>query len=132
MGPSAAQTVKEIEATRGRLDADFRELEERLPKPAVLVKRLVGIAVGGGIGGTIFWMAVRRARKRKKAAEPQTVPVQAVIQVVPNQLAERVTGAVETGAWKPWLAGAAGLYVILRLAELRQMRRMNRAPVTTR
>jgi hypothetical protein len=127
MGPSAAQTVKEIEATRGRLDAEFRELEERLPKPAVLAKRAVGIAVGGGIGGTLFWMAVRRARKRRKKA--QEVPVQAVIQVLPEEWAKRMSGAVETGAWKPWLAGAACLWLLFRLAELRQMRRMNQALV---
>ena len=130
MGQSAAQTVKEIEDTRGRLDAELRELEQRLPQPAVWAKRAVGIAVGGGIGGAMFWMAVRRLRKRKKASEPRTVPVQAVIQVVPDDVAERLSGALKDGQWKPWVAGAAGVYVILRLAEMRQLRRMNRALAT--
>jgi hypothetical protein len=88
MGSSAAQTVKDIEATRGRLDAELRELEQRLPRPAVWAKRVVGVAVGGGVGGTLFWMAVRRARKRRKTPAPQTVPIQAVVQVVPDELAE--------------------------------------------
>ncbi len=132
MGPSAAQTVKEIEDTRGRLDAEFRELEQRLPRPAVWAKRAVGIAVGGGIGGTVLMMALRRARKRRKEKKVQQVPIQAVIKVVPDEVAKRLSGAMETGEWKAWVAGAAGLWLLFRLAELRQMRRMNRALAAAR
>jgi hypothetical protein len=125
MGQSAAQTVREIEDTRGRLDAELRELEQRLPKPAVWAKRAVGIAVGGGIGGTMLMMAVRRARKRRQ--RPKEIPVQAVIQVVPDEWAKRMSGAVESSQWKGWLAAGAGLWLVIRLAEMRQLRRMNRA-----
>src|SRR3546814_11037016 len=52
MGQTTAETVKEIEATRSRLDSEFRGLEARLPAPAVWVKRLVGLAVGGGLDRT--------------------------------------------------------------------------------
>jgi uncharacterized protein involved in response to NO len=125
MGESAAQTVKEIEETRERLDAELRELETRLPKPAVWTKRLVGMAVGGGVGATAFLFAVRRLRKRKKVKAPDT-QVQAVINVLPEGLAERLSDALEDGRVRQWAAAAAGVWVLLRLAELRQLRRMNR------
>ena len=66
MGSSAAETGREIEETRSRLESDIRELEGRLPKPAIWAKRVVGVAVGGGIGGSVFWFGVRRIRKRRK------------------------------------------------------------------
>src|SRR5581483_650387 len=68
MGESAAETVKEIEEVRGDLEGKVRVLERRLPKAAVLGKRLIGIAVGGGAGSTVFWFAVRRLRKRRAPA----------------------------------------------------------------
>ena len=39
---------------------------------------------------------------------------------------------LEDGRWKPWVAGAAGLYVAFRLAEIRQLRKMNKALVASR
>ena len=52
MGTSAAETVREIEATRQRLDADLQELEHRLPPPARWAKRIAGVALGGGLAGS--------------------------------------------------------------------------------
>src|SRR5205807_9310145 len=72
MGTSSAETVREIEETRDRIEAEVRELEGRLPKPAAWTKRLVGVAVGGGVGGTLFWVGVRRVRKRRAKKERQT------------------------------------------------------------
>ena len=125
MGQSAAQTVREIEETRERLDAEIRELETRLPSAAVWTKRLVGMVVGGGVGATAFLFALRRMRKRKKEKAPET-QVQAVINVLPEGVAERISDAIEDGRVKQWAAAAAGIWVLLRLAELRQLRRMNR------
>jgi uncharacterized protein involved in response to NO len=125
MGQSSAQTVREIEETRDRLDAELRELETRLPSAAVWTKRLVGMVVGGGVGATAFMFAVRRLRKKKKAKAPQT-QVQAVINVLPEGVAERICGALEDGRVKQWAAAAVGVWLVLRLAELRQLRRMNR------
>lgn len=62
MGQTTAETVKEIEATRTRLDSEFRELEARLPAPAVWAKRLVGLAVGGGVVTTVLLATVKRMR----------------------------------------------------------------------
>jgi F0F1-type ATP synthase membrane subunit a len=125
MGQSAAQTVREIEETRERLDAEIRELETRLPSAAVWTKRLVGMVVGGGVGATAFLFALRRMRKRKREKAPET-QVQAVINVLPEGVAERISDAIEDGRVKQWAAAAAGIWVLLRLAELRQLRRMNR------
>jgi hypothetical protein len=130
MGKSAAETVREIEETRERLDADITELQDRLPAPAVWGKRLLGVAFGGGVAGSMFWFGVRRLRKRRKEEKARKEAVQAVVQVVPERWAEAVSGAIEEGTWKAWAGGLVGLWVLLRLAELRQMRRMNRVLVT--
>ena len=129
MGESSAQTVREIEDTRDRLDAELRELEQRLPQPAVWAKRAIGFAVGGGTAAVATMFLLRRRKKKKEEARAAaTVP--AVIQVLPDRWAEQVSERLEDGRWKPYAAGAAALYVLFRLAELRQMRRMNRALVT--
>jgi uncharacterized protein involved in response to NO len=126
MGESAAQTVREIEDTRERLDAELRELEARLPSAAVWTKRLVGMVVGGGIAATALMFTVRRLRKRKKQKIPET-QVQAVINVLPEGVAERISEAIEDGRWRQWAGLAVGAWAVVRLAELRQLRKMNRA-----
>ena len=128
MGQSSAETVREIEEARGRLESDIRELEQRLPAPAVWAKRVAGLAVGGGLGGTAFWFAVKRLRnrgknKKKKAATQAT---QAVVNVIPEEWASRLSSAMEEGEWKGWLVLGGGVWLLLRLAELRQLRKTNR------
>jgi GNAT superfamily N-acetyltransferase len=129
MGKSSAETVREIEDTRDRLESEIRELEDRLPQPAVWTKRLVGVAVGGGLGGTLFWFGVKRIRGRKEAKKrrKQSAPVNAVIQVLPEEWSKRVGKALENGQAKNLAIGVGGVWLVLRLAELRQLRRMNRA-----
>ena len=133
MGESAAQTVREIEETRGRLETDIRELEDRLPSPAVWTKRLIGLAVGGGVGGALFWFTVRRARKRRKVAKAaEAARVQAVVQVLPEEWAEKVADFFEDDRWKGWAAAGVGAWALFRLAEPRQLRRMNRSLLAAR
>lgn len=129
MGESSAQTVKEIEETRNRLDSEIRVLEDRMPKPALWAKRLAGVAAGGGAAGTAFWFLVRRRRKNKaeKVKETAAVPVQTVIRVLPDDWSRRVGKSLENGEWKGWVTLGAGAWALMRLAELRQLRRMNRA-----
>src|SRR5207249_559848 len=79
MGKASAETLREIEQTRERLDTEVREFQRRLPAPAVWAKRAAGLAVGGGAGGTLFWFAVRRARGRKRAKRGDKPQVQAVV-----------------------------------------------------
>jgi hypothetical protein len=130
MGESAAQTVREIEETRTQLDTDLRELERRLPAPVTWGKRIAGLAVGGGIGGTMFWFGAKRLRKRRKDKAAQERAPQAIVQVIPSQWAEKVGSALEGGEWKGWLLLAGAGWLVLRLAEIRQLGRMNRMFLT--
>ena len=134
MGQATAQTVRQIEDTRDRLEDEIRELEDRLPRPAVWAKRM---AVGGGVVGaaTLFLVRRRKKTKKKRAQEVKTValqPVQTVIRVLPERWEKRVGKAVENDEWKGWVALAGGAWLLFRLAELRQMRRMNRALLATK
>jgi hypothetical protein len=132
MGASAAETVTEIEQTRDRLEDDLRELEDRMPRPAVWGKRAVGVAVGGGVAGTVVMFAVRRTRKKRAAKKFAKQPVGQVINVLPDQWAKKVTKTLEDGTWRNWAAGVGGAWLILKLAELRQLRRLNHALVAGR
>ena len=67
MDEGTAQTVKEIELTRDRLDGHLQELEEKLPA-ASTIKRVARLAAGGGAGTTVFWFAVRLVKKRTWSA----------------------------------------------------------------
>jgi hypothetical protein len=122
MGQSAAATVKEIEDIRGRLDAEMRELERRMPQPAVWAKRAVGVAVGGGVTGLVLMSALRRRRKKRRAAE-RTEVIRPVVQVVPEDAAERLSAVFADGRWKPWAAAGAGVWLAMRLLEVRQLNR---------
>jgi hypothetical protein len=123
MGESAAQSVREIEDVRDRLDGELRELEERLP-PARTVKRTAAIFFTGTTG-TVTWWMIRRARNRKKKKE-EARTMNAVVQIVPDRWAKQVAEALEEGSWQRPAAYAGGAYLIFKLAELRQLRRMNR------
>ncbi len=130
MGKSSAETVREIEATRERLDAEIQELEHRLPPPARWAKRIAGVALGGGVAGSAFWFGVRRLRGKKKQGKVDPDRVQTVVQILPEKWAERVPGALEEGQWKLWAGAIAAVWLLLRLTELRQLRRMNRVLIT--
>jgi hypothetical protein len=133
MGQSSAATVREIEDIRDRLEVEMRELERRMPQPAVWTKRLAGVLVGGGLGAIVVTRLLKRARDRrrpKRVADAR--PVQAVVQLVPEDVADRVAVALEDGRWKQWAAAGAGVWLAVRLLELRQMRRLNRQLVAAR
>jgi hypothetical protein len=135
MGQSSASTVKEIEDVRSRLDSNVRELERRLPQPAVWMKRLAGVIVGGGTAAIVtvaVLKKVRGGRKSRRAGRLEGHPTQAVVQVVPAPVADRLADAIEDGRWKQWAAVAGGVWLAVRLVELRQLRRVNRALVGAR
>lgn len=124
MGQRSAETVKEIEEIRGRLGADLDELQGRLPAPAVWGKRVLGVAAGGGLAGTLFWFGIRRLRRKR---QPQrSAPVQAVVQVLPEDLVSRVTEKLEDERVRQWLFALGGAWLLFRLAELRQLRKLQR------
>ena len=136
MGQSSAETVREIEQIRGRLEDEIKELEDRLPRPALWVKRLVGMAVGGGVAGFAFWSAVRRFQKRRQAqAEVEAERIEArspVVQLVPERWAGRFEDAFADDRVKTLAGAAVAVWLLLRVAELRQLRRVNRALIAGR
>lgn len=130
MGANAAETVREIDEIRGRLTSDFEMLQDRMPSPAVWGKRLLGVAVGGGLAGTLFWFGVRKLRgRRKRKPTLREQPVQAVVQVLPEDLVERITEKLEDQRVRQWLFALGGAWLLFRLAELRQLRKLRRSTI---
>jgi hypothetical protein len=125
VGQRSLETVKQIEETREKLEGKLLALEERMPA-LTPVKRVVGLALGGGMGGTVFWVIVKRARARKKKKEAAQ-SVNAVINLVPDNIAEKMGKALEDERTKQYALGFLALWVLLKLAELRQLRALRRA-----
>ena len=129
MGQRSAETVREIEQTRENLEGKLLALEERMPASLTFMKRVAGIAVGGGMGGTAFWFAVRRVRARKRKKEEAERPINAVINLVPEQWADKVGEVMADERAKQWAAGVLGVWLIVKIAEIRQLRALRRAQV---
>jgi len=75
VGQAVERKVQEIEAARARLDADLRELEERLPAPVRSAKKIAGAAAGSTL---IAGLIARRRKKRHEDARRQEVVVRVV------------------------------------------------------
>jgi hypothetical protein len=66
MGKSSTETVREIEDLRGRIENNFRQLEERMPQAGIWMKRAVGV-LATGVGLLILrsiWKGIRSRGKR--------------------------------------------------------------------
>lgn len=70
MGETAAETVREIEATRAKLGVEIEELEDRLPAAAKVAKRAGAAAAGIGVIGVATRFVFRR---RKGSAEDRRI-----------------------------------------------------------
>jgi hypothetical protein len=57
--------MREIDATRNRLDGELRQLEGRLPAAARVAKRAVGAVAGVGALGLATRFALRRRGKKE-------------------------------------------------------------------
>jgi hypothetical protein len=66
MGETAAETLREIEATRTRLGVELSDLERRLPAAAGWAKRVGAAVAGVGAVGVATRFVLRR-RKRTDA-----------------------------------------------------------------
>ena len=134
MGQSSAATVREIEDIRSRMDSNMRELERRMPQPGIWMKRMVGVVAGGGAAAIVTAAVLKRTRRRKREQQVANVDarVPQVVQVVPAPVAERLAEALEDGRWKRWAVLAGGVWLVVRLIELRQLRRVNRTLVGAR
>ena len=140
MGKSATSTLNEIEETRHRLEKDVAELTERLPAPAIWAKRLIGLAVGGGIGGSVFWFVVHRIRNKRRdrklkepiAEKALQQAVSPVVQVIPADWGKGLEKLFESGEWKGPALAIGGVWLVLKLTELRRLRRLTRAMMAGR
>ena len=57
--------MREIDATRNRLDGELRQLEGRLPAAAKVAKRAAGALAGVGVLGMATRFALRRRGKKE-------------------------------------------------------------------
>jgi hypothetical protein len=64
MGETPADTLKEIEETRERLDGRFQQLEQRLPSTLAALKRTGALVAVVGMLGTVARVVLRSRRKR--------------------------------------------------------------------
>ena len=64
MGETPADTLKEIEETRARLDGQLGQLEQRLPATLSLLKRTGLVVAAVGMLGTMTRVLLRSRRKR--------------------------------------------------------------------
>ena len=67
MGEATDHKVTEIEETRRQLEADLRELEERIPAPLRSMKSLAGIIVGST---ALTALLLRRVRSKRSDDRP--------------------------------------------------------------
>jgi hypothetical protein len=69
MGQATDRKVMEIEQTRSQLEADIRELEDRLPPPLRSMKALVGVAVTSTLLMGLLLRLMRSRRSDQPSAE---------------------------------------------------------------
>lgn len=124
--------MNEIEQTRQRLEDGLEELAGRFSNHQVSGPGAAAIAMGGVLGGAVFLVAARRRRGRRRAMQMERGPVNVVAQFIPEEWAHALAQALEDGKWKGPAAVALGAWALLRLAELRQLRKLNRALIARR
>lgn len=66
MGESAAQTVREIDAIRDRIDRELDALGETLPPPETLKRQLALAAVGSVVAVLSVWYLGHRLKVRRQ------------------------------------------------------------------
>ena len=64
MGETPADTLKEIEETRARLDGRFQQLEQKLPSTLAALKRTGALVAVVGVLGTVTRFVLRSKRRR--------------------------------------------------------------------
>ena len=64
MGETPADTLKEIEETRARLDGRFQQLEQKLPSTLAAMKRTGALVAVVGVLGAVTRFVLRSRRKR--------------------------------------------------------------------
>jgi hypothetical protein len=119
VGEGTSRAVREIEEARQRLEGSLEELAGRLPRlqqaGAEAGRKVVIPAVGAAAGGLAVWLVDRRLKKRRAVRE-------AAAQALPEEWVD----AFRDGGWKGPAVIAAGVWGIVKLAELGSMRRLRK------
>ena len=128
MGQSTDQTVRAIDDTRDRLGEEIAELEGRVQQRAAASRRALIPVAGAVAAAGAAWLTVRTIRRRSKRTK-RTLPVKVLGKVLPDRVTDSIAETLESDGWKLGLAAAGGIWVLVRMAELRQLRRLNRTLV---
>lgn len=96
---------------------------------------LTGLTAAGGTGAAVA--LARRARRRKRSAAERA---QAAARKLPGQAkklsdqwSKGISSRMEAPEWRLWgLAAVAMTWFLVRMAEIRQLRRMNRILISSR
>ncbi len=129
MGQGADQTVRQIEEARARLGTELQEFEDRLQARPPTARRAMLPIVGAVVATGAAVLVVRGVRRRAKAkAAAQRFPARIVGRVLPGRVSKAISKKSEDERWKllALAAGVGGVWTAVRLAELRQLRRLNR------
>ncbi|HEX8099958.1 MAG TPA: hypothetical protein VF660_07130 [Actinomycetota bacterium] len=129
MGQSTDQTVRAIEDTRERLGEEIAEFEGRVQQRAATSRRALIPVAGAVAAAGAAWLTVRTIRRRAARKTKPTLPAKVLGTVLPERITESISETLENDGWKLGLAAAGGIWVLVRMAELRQLRRLNRTLV---
>jgi hypothetical protein len=130
MGQSADRTVRQIEEARERLGAEIQEFEDRLQDRLPTARRAVLPIAGAVVATGAAVLIVRGVRQRAKArAAAQRFPAKVIGRVLPGRAGKPTSKTSEDDRWKLWALAAGGVWAAVRLAELRQLKRLNRTLV---
>ncbi len=130
MGQSTDRTVRQIQDTRERVGSELPQFEDRLPDRLPTGRRTVIPIAGAVVATGTAWLVVRGVRRRAKAkAAARKFPARVIARVLPKTAGNSISKTLENDRWKLWAAAAGGVWVAFRLAELRQLRRLNRTLV---
>jgi hypothetical protein len=109
--------VKEIEEIRGRLEDDLAELQDRIPRQEI--KRVM-IGTGAALAGLGAVSVISRWRAARRVPKVELV----VPAVVEEAIASFRASAPEV---RVAAAGMAGVWFLLRVTEIYQLRRLRGA-----
>ncbi|HEX2069788.1 MAG TPA: hypothetical protein VHH54_06250 [Actinomycetota bacterium] len=127
MGQSTDPIVRHIGEARERLGTELQEFEDRLQQRNT---RRALLPIAGAVVATgAALLVVRGVRRRAKAkAAAQRFPARMIGKVLPSRVGKAASKMSEDERWRVWAlaAGVGGIWTAVRLAELRQLRRLNR------
>ena len=122
--------MRQIEDTRERLGTELQEFEERLQNRLPTARRALLPVAGAVVATGAAVLVIRGVRRRSKArAAAQRFPARIIGRVLPARAGKPKSKTSEDERWKLWALAAGGVWTAVRLAELRQLRRLNRTLV---